>query len=56
MKLKCHEKHEVCNAIGAPPSSWSWYEKFHNILEGTPKMIGEVGGIDQGFYLCIIKW
>jgi hypothetical protein len=24
------------------------YENFHNILGGTPKMISEVGDIDQG--------
>jgi len=47
MKKKYCEEHEVCNAIGAIPSSWSWYEKFHNILRRTPKMTGSVGGIDQ---------
>jgi hypothetical protein len=26
----------------------SWYEKFHNILNGTPKLTSVVGGIDQG--------
>jgi hypothetical protein len=48
MREKYCEEHEACNAIGIPLSSWSWYEKFHNILGGTPKMIGVVGGIDQG--------
>jgi len=48
MRKKYHEEHEVCYAIGAPPSSWSWYEKFHSILGETPKMIGAIGGIDQG--------
>jgi hypothetical protein len=48
MIKKYREEHETCNAIGAPPSSWSWYEKFHSIFGGTPKMIGAVGGIDQG--------
>jgi hypothetical protein len=51
MREKCCEEHEACNAIGAPLSSWSWYEKFHNILGGTQKMISVVGGIDQGFHL-----
>ncbi len=51
MKEQYHEEHEICNATGVPSSSWSWFEKFHNILGGTPKMIIEVGGIDQGFYL-----
>jgi hypothetical protein len=37
----------VCNATSAPPSSWSWYEKFHNIFKKTPKMICAVGGISH---------
>jgi len=45
------EKHEACNAIGVPFSSWSWYEKFHNILRRTPKMTSAIGGIDQGSHL-----
>jgi len=39
MKEKYSEKHETCNVIGVPPSSWSWYENIHNILKITPKMI-----------------
>jgi hypothetical protein len=39
------------NATSASPSSWSWYEKFHNILERTLKMTSVDGGIDQGFHL-----
>jgi hypothetical protein len=35
MQKQYHEKHEACNVIGVPPSSWSWYEHFHNILGGT---------------------
>jgi hypothetical protein len=48
MKEKYREEHKACNAIGAPPSSWSCYEKFHSIFGRMPKMIGAVGGIDQG--------
>ncbi len=51
MKEKYHEKHEVCNATSAPPSFWSWYEKFCSILGGTPKMTSVVGDIYQGFHL-----
>ncbi len=43
-KMYCKE-HEACNVIGAPPS-WSWYECFHNILGGTTKVNGAIGGID----------
>jgi hypothetical protein len=49
MREKYREKHKLCNAIGDPPSSWSWYEKFHIILRGTPKMIVVISSIDQGF-------
>jgi hypothetical protein len=48
MREKYREKHEACNATCDPPSSWSWYEKFHSILRGTPKMIVVVTSIDQG--------
>jgi hypothetical protein len=48
MREKYCEKHEACNATSAPPSSWSWYENFNNILGRTPKMTSAVGGIDQG--------
>jgi hypothetical protein len=41
----------VCNATSAPPSFWSWYEKFWSILGRTPKMTGVVGDIYQGFCL-----
>jgi hypothetical protein len=51
MREKYREEHEACNAIGALLSSRSWYEKFHNNFGGTPKMIGAIGGIDQGFRL-----
>jgi hypothetical protein len=51
MKKKYCEKHEACNAISAPPSSRSGYERFHNILGGTPKLTSAVGGIDHGFHL-----
>jgi hypothetical protein len=51
MREKYGEKHETCNAIGVPPSSWSWYEKFHNIFKITPKMTCAIGGIDQGSHL-----
>jgi hypothetical protein len=39
----------MCNAINVLPSSW--YEKFHNILGKTPKVISVIDGIDQGFHL-----
>jgi hypothetical protein len=55
MKEKYREKREACNAIGAPRSSWSWYEMFHNIFGGTPKIIGVVGGIDQGSCLPYLQ-
>jgi hypothetical protein len=48
MQKKCCEEHEACNVVGAPPSSWSWYEHFHSILGGTKKMNGVIGSIDQG--------
>jgi hypothetical protein len=51
MKEKYHEEYAVCNATCVILSSWSWYEKFHSILRGTLKMIGAVGGIDQGSHL-----
>jgi hypothetical protein len=51
MRNKYCEEHEACNATGVPSSSWSWYEKFHNILRGTPKVTSVVGGINQGFRL-----
>jgi hypothetical protein len=51
MREKYREEHETCNATCAPPSSWTWYEKLHNILGGTPKMTNAVGGIDQGSHL-----
>jgi hypothetical protein len=51
MREKYCEEHEVFNVACAPPSSWSWYEKFHNILGRTPKMTIEVGDIDQGSHL-----
>jgi hypothetical protein len=51
MRKKYHEEYEACNATGAPPSSWSWYEKFHSILGRIPKRIGVVGGISQGSHL-----
>jgi len=51
MKEKYGEKPEACNAIGVLLSSWSWYEKFHNILGRTPKMTSAIGGIDQGSHL-----
>jgi hypothetical protein len=51
MREKYREEHETYNAIGAPPSSWTWYEKLHSILGGTPKMTSVVGGIDQGSHL-----
>jgi hypothetical protein len=38
---------KTCNAIGVPPSPWTWYEKFHNVFKKTPKLTGVVGGIDQ---------
>ncbi len=41
----------MCNATSAPPASSSWYEKFHNILGGTPKLTSVVCGIDQGSHL-----
>jgi hypothetical protein len=46
-----HEEHEGCNVIGIQPSLWAWYEHFHNILGGTTKMNGVIGGIDQGVWL-----
>jgi hypothetical protein len=55
MREKYCEEREACNAIGAPLSSWSWYEKFHNIFERTPKIIGVVGGIDQGSCLPYLQ-
>ncbi len=51
MRQKYCEEHEACNATGAPLASSSWYEKFHNILGGTPKLTSIVCGIDQGFHL-----
>jgi hypothetical protein len=45
------EEHEACNVVGAPLSSWSWYEHFHSILGGTKKMNGAIGSIDQGVQL-----
>ncbi len=51
MKQKYCEEHETCNATNDPPSFWSWYEKFHNILRRTPKMTSAIGGIDQTSHL-----
>jgi hypothetical protein len=56
MREKYHEEYEGCNATCVIFSYWSWYEKFHSILGGTLKMIGAVGGIDQGFHCHILKW
>ncbi len=49
------EEHEVCNEIGVPSSSWSWYEKFHSILGRTLKMTSAIGGIDQGSCLPYLQ-
>jgi hypothetical protein len=35
MKEKYREEYEAGNATCVIISSWSWYEKFHNILGGT---------------------
>jgi hypothetical protein len=51
MRKKYHEKYETCNATSAPPPSWTWYEKLHSILGGTPKMKNAIGDIDQGSHL-----
>jgi hypothetical protein len=51
MRKKYHEKYETCNATSAPPPSWTWYEKLHSILGGTPKMTSAIGGIDQVSHL-----
>ncbi len=56
MREKYHEEYEACNATCVIFSSWSWYEKFHGIIRGTLKMIGVVGGIDQGSHLSHFKW
>jgi hypothetical protein len=54
MKEKYCEEHKTCNATCALPS-WSWYEKFHNILRKTLKMTGAIGGIDQGSRLLHLQ-
>ncbi len=51
MRENYSEEVETCNATCVIFSSWSWYEKFHSILGGTLKMIGAIGGIDQGSHL-----
>jgi hypothetical protein len=56
MKEKDGEKHEACNAIGVLLSSWSWYEKFHNILGRTPKMTSAIVALIKVLIYHIFKW
>jgi hypothetical protein len=49
MKKKYFQEKTTKGVIGFATTSWVWFDRMNQILEGTAKVDGTPNGLDQGY-------